>query len=65
MIREIDLFGVFLPPLLLYLAVAAVAWRLLRAALERLGVHRFVWHPALFNASAFVALLAATVAALM
>jgi protein AaeX len=63
-IKEIDLFGVFLPPLLAYAALAALIWRALRMVLERAGFYGLVWHPALFNLSAFVGILAAVVAAL-
>ena len=64
MIKEIDVFGVFLPPLLLYAGIAMLAWQPLRVALERAGFYRLVWHPALFNASAYVLILAAVVALL-
>ena len=61
MIKEIDLFGVFLPPLLLYAAIAAVLWQPVRLILERIGFYRFVWHPALFNVAAYMAVLSAVV----
>lgn len=65
MIKEVDLFGVFVPPLLLYAALAGLIWQPLRILLERLGFYRLVWHPALFNVSAYVLTLAAVVAILM
>lgn len=65
MIREIDILGVFVPPLLFYAAVAGLAWQPVRLVLERVGFYRFVWHPALFNVSAYVVILAAVVALLM
>ena len=65
MIKEVDVFGVFLPPLLLYAAIAAIVWHPLRMLLERLGFYRLVWHPALFNASAYLVTLAGVVALLM
>ncbi len=64
MIKEVDLFGVFVPPLLLYVALAALIWRPLRVLLERAGFYRLVWHPALFNLCCFVVALAAVVAVL-
>lgn len=64
MIKEIDLFGVFVPPLMLYVAVAGLLWAPLRFVLERAGFYRIVWHPALFNLSAYVITLALVVAAL-
>lgn len=65
MIREVDILGVFVPPLLVYAGVAALIWQPLRIVLERLGAYRFVWHPALFNVSAYVVILAAVVGFLM
>ena len=63
MIKEINLDGIYLPPLLGYLAGAAVLWYVLRYLLTRLGVYRFVWHPPLFNTALFVMVLSAFVAA--
>lgn len=65
MIKEVDILGVYVPPLLLYAGAAMLLWQPLRLALERAGFYRFVWHPALFNLCAYVVLLAALVAALM
>ncbi|WJR79959.1 DUF1656 domain-containing protein [Bradyrhizobium sp. NP1] len=63
MIKEISLDGVYLPPLLGYLAGTALVWYLLRALLGRLGVYRYVWHPPLFNTALYVILLSAFVTA--
>lgn len=63
MIKEINLDGVFLPPLLGYLVGTAVAWYVVRYLLQRLGVYRFVWHPPLFNTALYVILLSTFVAA--
>ena len=62
MIREIDLFGVYLPPILVYAAGTAVLWLLFRRLLSSAGFYRLVWHPPLFNAALFVLILAAIVA---
>ena len=50
MTGEVDLYGILLPPLLVWLGVALLASAALRWGLTRLGVYRFVWHP---SASAF------------
>jgi hypothetical protein len=63
MIKEISLNGVYLPPLLGYLAGTAVVWYLVRYLLGRLGVYRLVWHPPLFNTALYVILLSAFVVA--
>ena len=63
MIKEISLGGVYLPPMLGYLLGTALVWWLLRYAIGRLGLYRFVWHPPLFNAALYVILLSAFVTA--
>ena len=62
MIKEIAIDGVYLPPLLGYLAGTGVGWYALRWLLTRLGVYRFIWHPPLFNTALYVILLSAFVA---
>lgn len=63
MIREIAIGGIFLPPLLGYLAATAVVWYVARYLLGKAGFYRIVWHPPLFNAALYVILLGAFVAA--
>jgi hypothetical protein len=63
MIKEINLDGIYLPPLLGYLVGTAVLWYVLRYLLNRIGVYRYVWHPPLFNTALYVMLLSAFVAA--
>jgi hypothetical protein len=63
MIKEINLDGIFLPPLLGYLVGTAVLWYVLRYLLDRFGIYRFVWHPPLFNTALYVMLLSAFVTA--
>jgi protein AaeX len=63
MIKEINLDGVFLPPLFGYLLGTALVWYLVRNLLGRLGVYRFVWHPPLFNTALYVILLSMFVTA--
>ncbi|PPQ30086.1 DUF1656 domain-containing protein [Rhodopila globiformis] len=57
MIGEIDIYGVFFPPLLVWMAVAF----LITVALTRLaagrGLFRLVWHRPLFELAAFVIVL--------
>ena len=62
MLREIAIDGIFLPPLLGELAVAAVIWYAAKTGLAWLGAYRFVWHPPLFNTALFVILLGALAA---
>jgi hypothetical protein len=58
---EIDLFGVLVPALLLWLVAAYLLGALLRLLLERSGLYRFVWHRALFDFALYVCLLGAVV----
>ncbi len=58
MIGEINLFGIYVPPLLLLGLLSLAAARALSWLLARLGLYRHVAHPALFDAALFVILLA-------
>ena len=57
MIGEIDLYGVLLPPLLVWLALALLLAALLRQVLSRVGVYQYVWHRPLFDLAILVVLL--------
>jgi len=54
MIGEIDLYGVLLPPLLVWLGVALPIAALLRFGLNQVGFYRFVWHRPLFDLAVLV-----------
>lgn len=58
---EIDLYGVFVPSLLVLMLIAHALTVLLRHAFERCGLYRVVWHRALFNAALYVIVLGTTV----
>jgi hypothetical protein len=57
MIGEVSLYGLYVPTLLLLALAALLVSRVLGGALARLGLYRFVWHPALFDLSLFVMVL--------
>jgi hypothetical protein len=59
MTGEIDLHGVFLPPLTLWMVLALGITALLRTLLVRLGAYRFVWHQPLFTLAIYVLVLGA------
>ena len=62
MTHEIDLYGVFVPDLLVWALVAYLAAVPVRRMLGRLGLYRIVWHRALFDAAVYVLLLGGTAA---
>lgn len=49
MIGEVDLYGVLLPPLLVWVIVALGLSTVLRRFLSWAGFYRFVWHRPLFD----------------
>lgn len=57
MIGEIDIYGVFVPPLLLLAAATVPLAALVRAGLARVGAYRLVWHRPLFDLAVYVLLL--------
>jgi hypothetical protein len=62
MIGEIDIYGVFVPPLLLWVGAALPLTSLLRRLLARLGFYRFIWHRPLFDFALLVIVLGGVVA---
>lgn len=55
--HELDLYGLFITPLL---AWAVIAWLIsipLRRLLDAIGFYRLVWHRALFDVALFVIVL--------
>jgi hypothetical protein len=61
---EIDLYGVYVPPVLAALGLALVAAALLRRWMMRFNLYRFVWHQALFDAALLLILVGAFTALL-
>jgi hypothetical protein len=58
---EIDIYGVLVPALLLWLVVAYALSAVLRRLMQRFGLYRLVWHRALFDFALFVCLLGGVV----
>lgn len=57
MIGEFNLYGVYLPWLLVLAVMAlALGWAV-RKVLAACGVYRAVWHPALFDLALFILIL--------
>mgnify|MGYP003391846182 CR=1 FL=1 len=57
MYGEFSLYGVFIPTLFGLLLLAYVFNSALILLLQRTGVYRHLWHPALFNLAMYVLLL--------
>lgn len=58
---EIDIAGVLVPALLLWLIVAYGLSILLRLLLQRIGFYRLVWHRALFDLAIYACILGGVV----
>ena len=59
MYGEFNLHGVFIPTLLVLMALAYAVQSGLRWALLRVNVYRYVWHPPLFNLALYILALGA------
>jgi hypothetical protein len=57
--KELNFFGVYLPPLFGDLVLAAVLFIPLKWLLDRIGTNQVVWHRPLFDLSLFVCVVAA------
>jgi hypothetical protein len=62
MIAEFDIYGVFVPALLVFAILALLLLLALTRLLEAIGFYRFVWHRPLFNLALGIILFAAVVA---
>jgi hypothetical protein len=61
-IAEFDIYGVFVPAVLVFAIVAFLLVLALRAVLAAIGFYRFVWHRPLFDLSLGIILFGAVVA---
>lgn len=59
--EEINLFGIFMPSVLLCAILSYVVMVVFARALRAIGAYRFIWHRSLFNLSMFVCILCVTV----
>ena len=57
MTYEIDLFGVLVPSLVLWSVIAYLLARIISKLIARVGLYRWIWHPALFDFALFVCLV--------
>ncbi|MDR3436530.1 DUF1656 domain-containing protein [Telmatospirillum sp.] len=62
MIGEIDIYGVFFPSILVWVAIAFGVISLFHRATRRFSIRPFVWHLPLFNVATFTIVLGAVVA---
>lgn len=62
MIGEFDVYGVFVPPLLVWVGLALPLTAVLRRVLRALGFYHIVWHRPLVDFALLVIVLGAVVA---
>ena len=62
MIAEFDIYGVFVPALLVFAIVTLLLTLVLTRLLQVIGFYRFVWHRPLFDVALGVILFGAIVA---
>jgi len=55
--NEFNLYGLYIPWLLVLFCVALGLTKVLSTALARFGLYRLVWHPALFDVALFFIVL--------
>jgi len=62
MAGEIDVYGVFIPSLMVWVAASLPLTAALRRLLQWFGFYRLVWHRPLFDSALLVIVLGAVVA---
>ncbi len=59
--NEINLFGLYVAPIALIMAIAWVAYLVVRRTSDRFGLMQRVWHPALFELSLYVIIVSSII----
>jgi hypothetical protein len=57
MIGEIDIYGVFLPAVLVLMLVSYLLYLGITRVFARVGLYRFVWHRSIFDLAIYVIVL--------
>jgi hypothetical protein len=57
MIGEIDIYGVFLPAVLILMLVSYLLCLVVTRLFARAGLYRFVWHRSIFDLAIYVIVL--------
>ncbi|HAQ26063.1 DUF1656 domain-containing protein [Stutzerimonas nitrititolerans] len=57
MTGHLNIYGVYVPLLLVAMLAAYLVKSLLGTLLQRLGFYRWIWHPPLFNLALYVMVL--------
>jgi len=57
MIGEIDIYGVFLPAVLVLMLVSYLFCLVITRVFARVGLYRFVWHRSIFDLAVYVIVL--------
>jgi protein AaeX len=58
---EINLFGLYVAPIVVILGVAWIVYLVIRRASDRFGLAEQVWHPALFELALYVIVVSSIV----
>ena len=59
--NEINVFGLYVAPIMLIMGVAWVAYLVVRRVGDRFGLTGQVWHPALFDLALYVIIVSSIV----
>jgi hypothetical protein len=59
MLKEINIFGIFIAPFAGYLVLALIIFYPVRLLFDRWAMDHYVWHRPLFDISIFVIILSA------
>ena len=57
MLKEIDIFGIYIAPFAGYLVVALLIFYPIHRLFDRYAIQRWVWHRPLFDFSIFIIIL--------
>jgi protein AaeX len=60
--KELDIAGVYITPLLGWALLTLVVWTVLRRLIDKMGLTQWIWHRGLFDAALFIIVLGGVVA---
>ena len=61
MLSSINVFGVYVAPISFWIVVAWAITRIFQSVAGRLGLLRYVWHPALFELAIYIIVLSSSI----
>ncbi|MEN3929482.1 DUF1656 domain-containing protein [Microvirga sp. W0021] len=57
MLKELDIFGILVAPLALYISIGVLLFIIVKRLIRYFHLERYIWHSSLFDVTLFVLLI--------